>query len=33
MMIVTTTKATMITEMGYIKADLIFDLMASVFSM
>src|SRR3989344_5917782 len=33
MMTVTTTKATITTEMGYIKADLIFDLMASVFSM
>jgi hypothetical protein len=33
MMIATTTKATTITEVGYISADLIFDLMASVFSM
>lgn len=29
----TTTKATTITAMGYMSADLIFDLMASVFSM
>jgi hypothetical protein len=29
----TTTKATTITEIGYISADLILDLMASVFSM
>ncbi|MCY1369072.1 hypothetical protein D9M69_560900 [compost metagenome] len=33
MITATTTKATMITEMGYINADLILDLMASVFSM
>jgi len=33
MITVTTTKATIITEMGYISADLILDLMASVFSM
>jgi hypothetical protein len=33
MMTVTTTKATTTTEIGYISADLIFDLMASVFSM
>ena len=33
MMMVTTTKATMITAVGYISADLILDLMASVFSM
>src|SRR5574344_3138558 len=33
MISVTTTHATISTEMGYIKADLIFPLMASVFSM
>ena len=33
MITVTTTKATMMTEMGYINADLIFPLIASVFSM
>ena len=33
MITATTTKATITTEMGYIKADLILDLMASVFSM
>ncbi|MNY50590.1 hypothetical protein D3C86_1861050 [compost metagenome] len=33
MMIATTTKATTTTEVGYISADLIFDLIASVFSM
>ena len=33
MMIATTTNATISTVMGYISADLIFDLMASVFSM
>lgn len=33
MMIVTTTNATMTTEIGYISADRILDLMASVFSM
>ena len=33
MITVTTTNATMMTEMGYIKADRILDLMASVFSM
>jgi hypothetical protein len=33
MMIATTTKATTTTEAGYINADLIFDLIASVFSM
>lgn len=33
MMMVTTMKATTMTEIGYISADLILDLMASVFSM
>ena len=33
MITATTTNATTSTEMGYISADLIFDLMASVFSM
>ena len=33
MITATTTKATTTTEMGYIKADLILDLIASVFSM
>ena len=33
MITATTTKATITTEIGYISADLIFDLMASVFSM
>ena len=33
MMTATTTKATISTVIGYIKADLIFDLIASVFSM
>src|SRR3954469_11950922 len=33
MMTVTPTKATTPTEIGYIRADLILDLMASVFSM
>ncbi len=33
MITVTTTKATMTTEMGYIRADLILPLIASVFSM
>ena len=33
MITATTTKATTTTEIGYIRADFIFDLMASVFSM
>ncbi|MCY1558527.1 hypothetical protein D9M68_954700 [compost metagenome] len=33
MMMATTTNATTTTEVGYISADLIFDLIASVFSM
>ena len=33
MMTATTTNATITTDIGYIRADLIFDLIASVFSM